>query len=157
MAKRSLTVIVDGVAGSSAANYLFTAGRQKVIRNGFVGFHGNTQAVASKKNADEELLASISTSGVTFTKEQVDAIINDAKATTAKTIQLEKQFFADLGISQKLFDITQQDGKGLPEYLKMNFEFLLPSVRTMEYFGIRNVSGHQDIETAEQMMKVIYY
>jgi len=159
MAKRNLTVIVDGVAGSSAANYLFLAGKKKVIRNGFVGFHGNARAYSLKGGRDQraDILASIKKTDIKLSKEQIDTLVNEAKAESAKTIQLEKQFFESLGISQELFDLTQQEGKGLPEHLKMNFEFLLPSNRTMERFGIRNVSGVQDVEVAEQLMKVIYY
>lgn len=157
MLKRSLTVIVDGVAGSSAANYLFTAGKKKIIRNGFVGFHGNAQAADRKRNLREELMASLGRSGAKLSQEQIEAIIAETGAIVAKTIQLEKQFFSQLGISQDFFDLTQEDGKGLPEHLRMNFEFLLPSITTMERFGIRNVTGRQDIETAEKMMKVIYY
>jgi hypothetical protein len=47
--KAEVDVIVDGICLSSCANYLFTAGRQKMIRNGVVGFHGNTGAVVEEK------------------------------------------------------------------------------------------------------------
>ena len=43
--KRELKVIVEGLAVSSAANYLFLAGKEKIFKNGVVGFHGNAQAV----------------------------------------------------------------------------------------------------------------
>lgn len=159
MAKRNLTVIVDGIAGSSAANYLFVAGTKKVIRNGFVGFHGNARAYAVRGGRDQraDIMASIKKNDIQLSKEQIDTLVNEANAESAKTIQLEKQFFKSLGISQELFDLTQQEGKGLPEHLNMDFEFLLPSNRTMERFGIGNVSGRQDVEVAEQLMKVIYY
>lgn len=39
-------VIVDQYCLSSCANYLFTAGQNKEIRNGIVGFHGNTIAAS---------------------------------------------------------------------------------------------------------------
>ena len=79
-------------------------------------------------------------------------------AVTEATIKLEKELFGGLGISQKLFDITQEEAKGLPPELNLNFEFLLPSIRTMENFGILNVEGRQDIELAERLgLSVIYY
>jgi hypothetical protein len=50
------------------------------------------------------------------------------------------------------------DAKGLAPELNLNFEFLLPSLRTMEKFGITNVEGRQDIELAERLgLAVIYY
>lgn len=53
--------------------------------------------------------------------------------------------------SQKLFDLTQIEAKGLSQELNLNFEFLLPSLRTMEQFGIRHVEGRQDIELAKRL------
>jgi hypothetical protein len=52
--KRKLNVIVEGLAVSSAANYLFLAGEEKIIKNGVVGFHGNAQALL-KKNSRKQL------------------------------------------------------------------------------------------------------
>jgi hypothetical protein len=56
-------------------------------------------------------------------------------AETEATVKLEKEFFTKLGISQKLFDISQQDSKGLGRELNLSFEYLLPSIPTMEKFG----------------------
>lgn len=156
MAKRSLDVIVDGVAGSSAANYLFTAGKHKTICRGFVGFHGNAGAAKQKEGLEESIRSAAAKSGLS--REQIEKAVKETLAITEETIKLEKEFFSKLGISQKLFDITQEDAKGLPQELKLNFEFLLPSIRTMEQFGIRNVEGRQDIELAERLgIQIIYY
>jgi hypothetical protein len=76
----------------------------------------------------------------------------------ATTKKLEEEFFTKLGISQKLFALTQMDAKGLSQELNLNFEFLLPSLRTMEKFGIHHVEGRQDIDLAERLgLSVIYY
>ena len=156
LARRAIDVIVDGVAGSSAANYLFTAGRHKAICRGFVGFHGNAGASGDKKALEESIRSAAAKTGVG--REQIEKAVQEALATTEATQKLEKEFFTQLGISQKLFDITQRDAKGLSPDLNLNFEFLLPSIRTMEQFGIRNVEGRQDIELAERLgLRVIYY
>ena len=48
-------VVVDGVCLSSCANYLFTAGRHKTIRNGVVGFHGNTRAATEQESVKKSI------------------------------------------------------------------------------------------------------
>jgi hypothetical protein len=137
MAKRSLTVIVDGVAGSSAANYLFAAGRRKVLRTGFVGFHGNAKALLAAGTQREEIIKAARRAK--FSQQQLDKILSELQARLAEIERLEKELFSNLGISQGLFDLTQDPGKGLRQSLGIRFEFLLPSLRTMERFGIRNV------------------
>ncbi len=44
LANHDIKVTVTGYCMSSCANYLFTAGRQREIRNGIVGYHGNVKA-----------------------------------------------------------------------------------------------------------------
>ena len=154
--KRGIDLVVDGVAGSSAANYLFTAGRRKTICRGFVGFHGNAGAVKEEKRLEESIRSSAVKAGLS--REQIEKVFKETMAVAAETIRLEKEFFGKLGVSQKLFEITQRDAKGLPPDLGLDFEFLLPSIYTMEKFGIGNVEGRQNIELAELLgLKVIYY
>ena len=62
-----------------------------------------------------------------------------------ETVKMEKECFTKLDISQKIFDITQMDSKGLAPELKKKFDFLLPSVKAMETFSIRNVEGWQEV------------
>jgi hypothetical protein len=153
---RNIDVIVDGVAGSSAANYLFTAGKRKTICRGFVGFHGNAGAGKGKKGFEESIRSSAAKTGLD--REQIEKAIKETLAVVEATVILEKEFFAKLGISQKLFDISQEDAKGLSQELNLNFEFLLPSIRTMEKFGIGSVEGRQDIELADRLgLRIIYY
>ncbi len=152
MAKRNIDVIVDGVAGSSAANYLFTAGKRKIICRGFVGFHGNAGALYDKKTFEASIRSSVTD------RKQIDKVLKETVATAEATIKLEKELFAKLGISQKLFDITQLNAKGLSPEQNLDFEFLLPSIRTMARFGIHHVEGRQDIDLAERLgLAVIYY
>ena len=151
--KRKLKIIVEGFAVSSAADYLFLAGKEKIIKNGVIGFHGNAQAVlkqaggfdSMKKEMKEKYKVS-DEYFETFEKEQQE------------TIKLEKEFYKKLDIPQQLFDITQTDGKGLASELKEDFDFLLPSLVTMKKFNIKNISGEQNIPLAEAVgIKVIYW
>jgi ATP-dependent protease ClpP protease subunit len=151
--KRKLKVVVEGLAVSSAANYLFLAGEEKIIKNGVVGFHGNAQALLQqaggfdgmKKEMKEKYKMS-DEYFETFEKEQQE------------TIKLEKEFYNKLDIPQQLFDITQTENIGLTPELKGEFDFLLPSLVTMKKFNIKNVSGEQNIPLAEAVgIKVIYW
>ena len=156
MAKRNIDVIVDGVAGSSAANYLFNAGKSKTIC-GFVGFHGNAGAVKEDRKALARSIRAFSAKAGA-SREEIAKTLHESMKVKDQTVKLEKEFFSKLGISQKLFAVTQKESKGLAPELNLKFEFLLPSVKTMEKFGIRNVEGRQDVELAECLgLSVIYY
>ena len=151
--KRKLKVVVEGLAVSSGANYLFLAGNEKIIKNGVVGFHGNAQALLKQAGGFDSMEKEM--------KEKYkmsDKDFETFKQENQETIKLEKEFYKKLDIPQHLFDITQTDGKGLVPELKENFDFLLPSPDTMKKFNIKNVSGGQNIPLAEAIgMKVIYW
>jgi hypothetical protein len=156
MAKRNIDVIVDGVAGSSAANYLFNAGKSKTIC-GFVGFHGNAGTSKEDRKALARSFRALSAKAG-GSREQTSKRLQEFMKVKDETVKLEKEFFTRLGISQKLFAVTQKESKGLAPELNLKFEFLLPSVKTMGKFGIRNVEGRQDVELAERLgLSVIYY
>jgi hypothetical protein len=109
-----------------------------------------------KKAMEESLRNAAAKTGMG--QERIEESVRESLAVMDETMRLEKEFFARLGISQELFDTTQQDGKGLSPKMGLNFEFLLPSIQTMERFGIRNAEGRQDIELAERLgLAVIYY
>ncbi|MFH1389294.1 MAG: hypothetical protein ABIH56_00990 [Candidatus Margulisiibacteriota bacterium] len=151
--RRKLTVIVEGTAASSAANYLFLGGEEKIIAKGFVGFHGNSRAMVAQAGGFDKLKKEM----------QARYKISDEYFATFKreqeeTIGLEKEFYGKINVSQKLFDLTQEPGKGVSVASGEGFDFLLPSLRTMEDYGIKNVSGAQDVDLAEKLgIKVIYY
>lgn len=151
--KRELKVIVEGLAVSSAANYLFLAGKEKIIKNGVVGFHGNAQALLKHAGGFDSMKKEM--------KEKYKMSEKDFetfKKEIQETIVLEQEFYKKLDIPQQLFDITQTENIGLAPELKEKFDFLLPSLITMNKFNIKNVSGEQNIPLAEAVgIKVIYW
>ncbi|MBU0573080.1 MAG: hypothetical protein KKH83_01230 [Candidatus Margulisbacteria bacterium] len=153
MLTRNLNVVIEGVAASSAANYLFLAGARKTIKQGFVGFHGNSQALVADAGGFDGLKEDMRQQ-YKVTNEYFEKF----KKEIEESIALEKEFYGRLDISQDLFDITQEPGKGMPVEEGQGFDFLLPSPDTMKCFGIKNVYGHQDVGFAEDLgIKVIYY
>ena len=65
------------------------------------------------------------------------------------TIRLETEFLADRGISQELFEFAQK-----PDGELSGVGFTLPTVKTMERFGIGNVSGGQSGQALETLLAV---
>jgi hypothetical protein len=151
--KRELKVVVDGLAVSSAANYLFLAGNEKIIKNGVIGFHGNAQALLKQAGGFDSMKKEMQEKHKMSEKDY-----ETFKKEIQETIALEKEFYKNLDIPQQLFDITQTEGIGLTAELKGDFDFLLPSSAMMKKFNIQNVSGEQNIPLAEAVgIKVIYY
>ena len=131
-----LTIIVDGNCASSCANYLFTAGAKKEIKKGWVGYHGNMTALLAMdwgKNAREMKVKN----GLT------DKQIESFHSHLLELAQLEKKYLATIGVNQSLFNRTQSEDKGMGD--GKSYTFLCPKPETFELYGIKNVTGHQDI------------
>jgi len=131
-----MTVIVDGFCASSCANYLFTAGYKKEIRKGWVGYHGNMTALLAK-DWDESVKEMKEKYNLT------DEQIEEMYQRLLKSSDLEKSYFASIGVSQNLFDRTQTPDKGMGD--GVGYTFLVPKPETFERYGILNVSGSQDL------------
>jgi hypothetical protein len=98
----ALVVEVDVICFSSCANYVFPAGRARVIRaDAFVGWHGNERQfeVLAARNGislSEELGRF---APQTATPEQRTAFIQEILQSIAGTRQAEADFYASLGLS----------------------------------------------------------
>ncbi|PIU01146.1 MAG: hypothetical protein COT74_01170 [Bdellovibrionales bacterium CG10_big_fil_rev_8_21_14_0_10_45_34] len=131
-----LNIVVDGICASSCANYLFPVGYNKEIRRGWVGFHGNVtaflaidwQKVVVKLKEDKNL-----------TDEQIAEFHQRLLASS----KLEEELFAELGVSQTLFDRTQTPDKGM--HNDVAYSFLVPKPETFIRYGIQRVKGSQDL------------
>jgi len=139
---RQLTVIVDGICASSCANYLFTAGLNKEIRRGWVGFHGNLTALmaqdwheAARKFKEEGGLS--------------DQQISELHARFMALAEIEHKYLERAGVDQALFERTQKPDKGMGDGVP--YHFLLPRPETFERYGIRNVVGRQDLSWGAEL------
>ena len=63
IAKANVDIEVQGICVSSCANYIFTAGRHKVLNRGIVGYHGNITAFLNSI-AKEDLINQMKQSGL---------------------------------------------------------------------------------------------
>lgn len=97
-----LVVEVDFICFSSCANYIFPAGRARVIRaDAFVGWHGNERTfhvqAARKGISLEDQLAQYLPKDVS--PEERTAFFRDFKATTRVTLKDEADFYSKLGLN----------------------------------------------------------
>jgi hypothetical protein len=97
----ALVVEVDVICFSSCANYVFPAGRARVIRaDAFVGWHGNERqfdVLAARKGISlaQELGGVVPQSA---TPQQREAFVRDAARSIAVTRKDEADFYASLGL-----------------------------------------------------------
>lgn len=98
----ALVVEVDVICFSSCADYVFPAGRARVIRNGaFVGWHGNERTFHVQAARDgkrlEELLAQYAPKDAS--PEQRATFFREFTETTKVTQKDEADFYARLGLN----------------------------------------------------------
>lgn len=144
-----LHVIVDGVCASSCANYLFTAGNIKEIRNGWVGFHGNIVSLYKEttnkiKSLDDFVNIQLPQEKGTMSNQEVLESYSNFSMSLYHVMVADYSYFAKLKINQKFFDLSfkKDKGKGDGNF----YEFLLPSAETFTKYGIKNVRGQQKFQ-----------
>lgn len=98
----ALVVEVDVICFSSCADYIFPAGRARIIRaDAFVGWHGNERTFHVQAARDgkrlEDLLAQYVPKGAS--PEQRAAFFKDFAETTKVTMKDEADFYATLGLN----------------------------------------------------------
>lgn len=140
---RPIDVQVTGLCVSSCANYIFTAGARKLIKDGVVGYHGNISAVLDEDRSNSyRYLRGLGL----FDQEIVDI---DRRSEIAA--EEESQFFRSLGISQALFDRTQQADKGMGD--GKIYCLLVPTAAIFKKYGITDVEGEQSVEIISSVLK----
>jgi hypothetical protein len=137
---QGLTVVVKNICASSCANYLFLAGHTKIIDHGVVGFHGNWRAMIKSPNFQRESM-------------QVEPVTRGRLlAYHEQKVHEETEFLRLTGVSQELFDKTQQENdNGL-------YDIYLPGTRVFARYGVRNVEGEQNLDVLRSLpsVKVFY-
>lgn len=128
--ENKMDIVVRGMCASSCANYLFTAGKRKMIENGFVGFHGNWKAWVGTDDYWDEIINN--TPSGPRRREKVNYI--------NKVVKDETEFLLKVGVSQDLFAKTQMESD------KGKYAIYLPTIKTFKKYGIKSVEGVQNIE-----------
>lgn len=160
LAKVRPKVHVQGICGSSCANYLYTAGSEKIIEFGWVGFHGNHTVVTksiTKAAMREKWINAYKKAKVQVNDAKIDEDVEKSIAEVQKDVEPERRFLEVVGVRQELFDISFTDDKG--SGLETNFTMLIPSAALQYKFGISNVVGadSQDLCFTSGIMHLVYY
>lgn len=144
----NIEIEVQGICVSSCANYIFTAGKHKILNKGIVGFHGNMTAMFNSISKDD-LIAQMKSSGMS--EQGAMAVYNHY---LNEILPKEKHFYESLGVSQALFDRTQRNDKGMGSG---TYSALLPKPATFEKYGIHNVDGEQSQDVINNDPRVTKY
>lgn len=142
-------VIVEQMCMSSCANYLFTAGRRKIIKPGaIVAWHGN--ALQESGMSEEDVRTSViqtfnqlpeSEKAKINLEEQIRRSIEEMSRYRTESIRRQTDFFRRIGVDESVCRI------GNDEYGARDF-FIL-SVKDMERFGIVNVEAPDNYEKTD--------
>ena len=156
---QGLDVVVEDYCFSACANYIFTAGRGKVIKDGsVVGWHGS--------NLTSEFVAN--DLGITLEeqlKQNFDASMEDApvrvessahyqmlfsqyKGSYLRQVDDERKFFEKIGVNPKLatFGFLSEHHGVLHTTDKRSYSVWTFSIEDMDRFGVNNVSYEGDGE-----------
>lgn len=146
MHDRGMSVVVRGYCVSSCANYLFLAGRRRIIEpNSFVGFHGTVTSM----NIDK-IIISLKNSGKIAGKkdEDIEADIGDMVLDIERLRSMEREFATLVGFSHSLLidsgfeRLTDSAKKTLPEY-----PVLFPSAEMLNNcYGVVGVEDQSRVD-----------
>ncbi|MGZ3653126.1 MAG: hypothetical protein ACXVB9_19615 [Bdellovibrionota bacterium] len=155
---KKVTVDVQGICMSSCANYLFLAGKRRVISRGIVGYHGNHTAFMKTVNATvdglpKELALQIWSASYGLPASATEAEILAEIEKSKVTVAAEGKFFAELGISQDLFDRAERPDKGMGN--GKEYAMLLPTHKTFEKYGVLGVEGDQSQDVISTDPRVV--
>ena len=145
---RNINVIVDNFCISSCANYIFTAGRNKVIReDSIVGWHGSEhqdEYIARAKGVTlEERLKQVF-DDIEWPEAQQDAVVlgntfEEFKSDWMERSEDERKFLEKVAVSVDVMVYGLSPDR-YDEYLDGQYSFWTFSIEDMAKFGIDNVS-----------------
>jgi len=108
VARQALPVKVVEYCFSSCANYVFTAAPSRVVSNfAMVGFHGGLSSTSFALDAETE--ASFATLPESERQAARKKIMDALFAEIAPKVQLERKFFDEIGVQQRITTLGQTD------------------------------------------------
>jgi hypothetical protein len=135
--RHRLDVVVEGQCLSSCANYVFTAGRDKIIRpGGVVAWHGNYRHLEATGGWRDDIPARMARTG-----EDRATAKRRVRAHMRRLVALERDFFRAIGVDQHLCWIGKQPPFNAPDYYTL-------SARDMARFGVTGVVAPADYGAA---------
>ena len=167
--EQGLDVVVDGYCFSACANYIFTAGRNKEIRDGsVVGWHGSnltSEFVAMDLGItlEEQLKAEFDASikDAPFKLESsthYEALFGQYKRSFLRQADEEGKFLGKIGVKPELltYGFLSENHEAMHAEDNRHFSLWTFSIEDMERFGVSNVSYEGDGEYPSNSTLEIY-
>lgn len=139
--ERGLDVEVSAYCLSSCANYVFPAGRRKVILpGGVVAWHGNYHHLLMTGTWTDDVDRRMRRTG-----ERRPVARRRVKAQVDRLVDLERDFFASIGVDEGLCWAGKRPPHGVPDYFFMSAEdmtrFGLTGVQVPPYYEHTRLAG----------------
>jgi hypothetical protein len=126
---RHIDVIVEGRCLSSCANYVFPAGRKKIIRkDAVVAWHGNYHHLRATGLWRDDIAARMARTG-----EDATTAEGHVRRQVQHLVRLEREYFRRIGVNQNLCWVGKMPPYSAPNYYTMSAE-------DMGRYGVRNVA-----------------
>ena len=156
---QGIDVVVEDYCFSSCANYIFTAGRNKVIKDdSIIGWHGSnltSEYIASDKGItlDEQLKqqfdASMEDAPINVeSSANYQALLNQRKRYFLKQIDEERKFLEETGVNPELltYGFLSENHEAMHTADNHHYSLWTFSIEDMRKFGVSNVSYEGDGE-----------
>jgi hypothetical protein len=126
--RRRIDVVVEGRCLSSFANYVFPAGRRKIVREGaVVAWHGNYHHLQATGLWRDDVAARMARTG-----EDAATAERRVRGQMLHLVALERGFFRRIGVDQHLCWVGKVPLYSAPNYYTM-------SAKDMKRYGVGNV------------------
>lgn len=156
---RGLDVVVDDYCFSSCANYIFTAGRNKVIRDdSIVAWHGSNltseymaydQGITLDEQLKQEFDASMEDAPINVeSPAHYQMLLNQHKRYSLKQIDEERKFLEKTGVNPEImtYGFLSEQHDALHTADNRHYQLWTFLIEDMERFGVSNVSYEGDGE-----------
>ena len=156
---KGLDVVVEDYCFSACANYVFTAGRNKVIKDeSIIGWHGSnltSEYIANDQGItlDEQLKQQFDTymEGAPINVESpvhYQALLNQHTRDFLKQIDEERKFLEETGVNPELltYGFFSENHEAMHTAYNHHYSLWTFSIEDMRKFGVSNVSYEGDGE-----------
>ena len=156
---KGLDVVVDDYCFSACANYIFTAGRNKVIRDdSVVGWHGanltseymaNDQGITLDEQLKQQFDASQEDEPINVeSSAHYQALFNQYKRSYLRQVDDEHKFFEETGVKPELvtYGFLSENHEAMHTADNLHYSLWTFSIEDMGKFGVSNVSYESDGE-----------
>lgn len=143
ISRNAIDVVVEHQCLSSCANYVFPAGRRKIIgRNAVVAWHGNYHHLQATGLWVDDIESRMARTG-----EDRDSARARVERQMQDLVRREREFFRAIGVDQRLCWVGKMPPYSAPDYFTMSADDMLRfGVRSVTVEGNPRVDIPQDLE-----------